>query len=328
MKPLNQCRVVVTGAGGFIGSHLTEHLVSLGADVTALVRYNSRADEGFLDGRRHDRLHVVAGDIRDPFAVDRLLSECDIVFHLAALIGIPYSYTAPASYIETNVNGTLNVLEAARKYKISKVLVTSTSEVYGTALHTPMPETHPLQPQSPYAASKVAADALAQSYARSFELPVVVVRPFNTFGPRQSMRAVIPTIMVQALTGKPVKIGDTSPVRDLNFVANTTAAFVAAAESGVADGRVYNFATGRGITIGDLAKVILDLAGNTAGLETDAQRIRPERSEVRALIGDATLAQTELGWRPAITLEEGLRQTLAWVKENASVFRRVETYHT
>ena len=308
-------KVAVTGAGGFIGSHLVEALLKEGAQVKALVRYTSRGDNGWLDEFRKTAgpaLEIVPGDVHDQQGIMRFVEGCERVFHLAALIAIPYSYEWPGSYIETNVVGGFNVLEAARVHKVNRVIFTSTSEVYGTALYTPMDETHPLQTQSPYAASKAASDLLAASYARSFELPVVVVRPFNTFGPRQSLRAVIPTIIAQALSGNEVFLGDTTPVRDLNFVADTVAGFLACAERATPDGRVYNLASGVGVSIGDVVARVGQILGKSLKIVSDPRRRRPDASEVRCLIGAAKRAETDCGWKSAISLEEGLQQAIRW----------------
>lgn len=312
-------RVLVTGAGGFIGSHLTETLVRAGARVRAFVRYNGRGDWGHL---RHlpvevkADLDVVSGDIVDPFFVDRAVDGCDVVFHLAALIAIPYSYTAPASYLQVNGHGTLNVLEACRRHGVSRLLHTSTSETYGTARFTPITEKHPLQGQSPYSASKIAADKLAESYFLSFGLPVTTVRPFNTYGPRQSARAVIPTIITQALAGNRVRLGSLTPIRDLNFVSDTIAGFLALAEAPGAIGGTFNLANGRGITVGDLAARLVALVNPSAVIDTDDQRIRPELSEVMALIGDASQATAVCGWTPAVSLDEGLSRTIAYLRDH------------
>ncbi len=311
-------KVAVTGAGGFIGSHLVEMLVRQGARVRALARYTSRSDNGWLDDVRKAvgaEFEIVRGDVRDAHGMMGFVEGCECVFHLAALIAIPYSYDWPGSYIETNVVGGFNVLEAARAHRVPKVIFTSTSEVYGTALYTPMDETHPLQTQSPYAASKAASDMLAASYARSFDLPVVTVRPFNTFGPRQSRRAVIPTIIAQALVGNEILLGDTSPVRDLNFVTDTVAGFLACAEKATADGRVYNLASGVGVSITDVVEHIGRLLGKSLKIVSDPKRLRPEASEVRCLIGAARRAAADCHWKSTVSLEEGLKRTIAWFSQ-------------
>lgn len=315
-------KVLVTGAGGFIGSHLAERLAVLGADVRAFVRYTSTGRWGWLDQSpvKAD-LEVVLGDIRDFFSVREAMQGREIVFHLAALIGIPYSYHAPQSYLHTNIEGTLNVLQGARELETERVICTSTSEVYGTAQYVPIDENHPLQGQSPYSASKIAADKLAESYFRSFETPVAVVRPFNTYGPRQSARAVIPTIITQALSGTEVRLGSLTPTRDFNFVADIVEGFVAAAGSREAVGQVINLGTGIEISVQKLASILGDLLGKKLSLVAEEQRIRPDNSEVERLCADATKARTLLGWKPQINLQEGLRQTIAWIEPNLKRYR-------
>jgi UDP-glucose 4-epimerase len=311
-------KVVVTGADGFIGSHVVEALVAAGADVTALAMYNSFDSHGWLDdldpGVR-GQVRLVRGDVRDPSFVMRLLKGQEICLHLAALIAIPYSYDAPHSYVDVNVNGTLNVLEAARAHGLSRVVHTSTSEVYGTALMTPMPETHPLQGQSPYSASKIGADMMAEAFARSFELPVVILRPFNTFGPRQSERAVISSTIRQAIDPvcTELHVGDLTPKRDFTFVADTAAAFLAVGVSeGLTYGEAYNGGTGRAVTIGETVKEIARLSGTNKPITTENARIRPAASEVRALLADNTKLLKATGWKPAHSLEEGLQKTIEW----------------
>lgn len=309
--------VVVTGAGGFIGSHLTEALLEAGARVRALVRYCSHNYWGFLEPYREDksgRLTVMAGDVRDTKFMEKLVAEADFVFNLAALIGIPYSYHAPSSYVETNVQGCLNILEACRLHKVQRLVQTSTSEVYGTARYTPIDEEHPLQAQSPYAATKIAADKLAESYYRSFDLPVTILRPFNTFGPRQSLRAVIPTIITQALAGKSIRLGNLRPIRDLNCVSDTVRAFMAAALSQETLGKVINCGSGRGVSIMDLVKIVGNLLNSTLDVHQEDERLRPERSEVFTLICNNTLANKLMDWQPEVSLEAGLSQTIEWIK--------------
>lgn len=315
-------KVLVTGAGGFIGSHLSEQLTRSGADVRAMVHYNSAGRRGWLDSSplRND-IEFVAGDITDAGSVCAAMNGCDTVFHLAALIAIPYSYVAPASYVQTNISGTLNVLEAARRLGTRRIAHTSTSEVYGTALQVPITESHPLQGQSPYSASKIGADKLAESYFRSFETPVVTVRPFNTYGPRQSARAVLPTIITQCLAGNVVKLGSISPTRDLNYVEDTVRGFMACAASDQACGRTINIGSGREISVGDLAKTVARVLGVELKLECDEQRIRPNNSEVERLLACNKLAAELVGWKPQVTLEEGLKRTIDWFRDNAAGYQ-------
>ncbi len=315
-------KVLVTGAGGFIGSHLAERLCIEGAHVRALVHYNALGSRGWLDhSLQCDEMEIIAGDIADADSVRQAVKGVDVVFHLAALIAIPYSYVAPASYVRTNINGTLNVLQAARESGVERVVHTSTSEVYGTALQVPISEDHPLQGQSPYSASKIGADKIAESYFCSFEIPVTTVRPFNTFGPRQSARAVIPTIITQCLTGKKVKLGSLSPTRDMNFVSNTVAGFMLAASSPEAVGRTINLGSGREISINDLARLIAKLTAADIELEGDDSRIRPDKSEVERLLAGNRLAKDLLGWTPEVNLEDGLLQTIDWMRENLDKYR-------
>lgn len=312
MTNLSGKQVLVTGAGGFIGSHLTELLVREGAAVRVLCKYNGRGDLGklsHLPAEIIDTIEIQTGDIRDPFLVDRLVSGCDIVFHLAALIGIPYSYTAPADYVETNVQGTLNVLEACRRHRVDRLLQTSTSEVYGSAVETPMSESHRLHPQSPYAASKVASDALALSYFRSFDTPVVVVRPFNTFGPRQSTRAVIPTILRQLMNAQELRLGAVTPMRDFTFVTDTAQGFIELSKSEKALGETVNLGTGKCISIGDIAELCMKVTQQSLPLICDEERVRPAKSEVDRLQADIQKVQNLCSWAPQVDLESGLRQT-------------------
>lgn len=316
---------LVTGAGGFIGSHLAEALVRAGARTRAMVHYNGFGRRGWLDeSQLAPEMEMVAGDIADRDSVRRAMEGVDTVFHLAALIAIPYSYIAPESYVRTNVSGTLNVLQSARDLGTQRVIHTSTSEVYGTALQVPISEEHPLQGQSPYSATKIGADKLAEAFQRSFAVPVVTVRPFNTFGPRQSMRAVIPTIIAQCLAGETVRLGNLDPTRDFNYVANTVDGFLAAAVAPDALGRTVNLGSGREIGIGDLAALITRLTGRTVRVEQETQRLRPEQSEVDRLLADNRLAERLLGWRPRVGLEEGLERTIAWVGEHLSRIRPAE----
>ncbi|MCD4671626.1 MAG: SDR family NAD(P)-dependent oxidoreductase [Anaerolineaceae bacterium] len=301
-------RILVTGAGGFIASHLTERMVQEGAAVRALVHYNALGSRGWLDeSPLVNQIEVMAGDITDRDSVRRAMEDVEVVFHLAALIAIPYSYRAPESYVRTNINGTLNVLQAARDFGTSRVVHTSTSEVYGSALYVPIDEKHPLQGQSPYSASKIGADKMAEAFYRSFDVQVTTVRPFNTFGPRQSARAVIPTIITQCLQQGKVHLGNLTPTRDLNFVSNTVDGFVLAGQSPAAVGQVVNLGSGREISIGDLAALIARLTGIYFDVESETARLRPEKSEVNRLLADHTLATELLGWRPRVTLEEGLQ---------------------
>ena len=314
--------VLVTGAGGFIGSHLTERLVELGASTRALVHYNALGTWGWLDQSpvRND-IEVIAGDICDRDSVRRVMQGVEVAFHLAALIAIPYSYHAPASYIRTNVEGTLNVLQVSRELNVERVVHTSTSEVYGTARYVPIDEAHPLQGQSPYSASKIGADKIVEAFHLSFGLPVVTVRPFNAFGPRQSARAVIPTIITQCLTKETVCLGNLHPTRDLNYVANIVEGFLLAASVPAAVGRTINLGSGREISIGELAQLIARLVGQPLAVESDAQRVRPDKSEVERLLADNTLARNLLGWEPVVSLEEGLAHTIEWIQQNLGRYR-------
>ena len=314
--------VLVTGAGGFIGSHLAERLAKEGAKVRAMVHYNALGAWGWLDASPlKDQMEIFAGDITDRDSVAAAMKGVEIVFHLAALIAIPYSYQAPASFVRTNVEGTLNVLQAARVAQVGRVVHTSTSEAYGTAQSAPISETHPLQGQSPYAASKIGADKMAEAFHLSYGLPVVTLRPFNTFGPRQSARAVIPTIITQLLTGQKVRLGNLHPTRDLNFVGNIVDGFLAAGAATKAVGRTINLGSGREISIGDLVELIAGLLGRPVEIETESQRIRPEGSEVERLLADASLAAELLGWRPKVSLEEGLGLTIDWLADHLKAYR-------
>jgi dTDP-glucose 4,6-dehydratase len=319
-------RVLVTGAAGFIGSHLTERLVELGATTRAFVHYSSSGSRGWLDGSCHrGAIEFLHGDIRDAALVDKAVRGCDVVFHLAALIGIPYSYDAPDSYVQTNVVGTLNVLQACRAQGVGRLVNTSTSEVYGTAVYTPIDENHPLQGQSPYSATKIGADKLVESFWRSFGLDAVTARPFNTFGPRQSARAVIPTIVSQLLHGATrVRLGNLEARRDLNYVANTVDAFVACAVTPGLAGQTIHFGSGREVSIGELFSIIRSLTGSTAEVEVDAARIRPEKSEVGLLLANNARATELLGWSPRVSLEEGLGHVVDWVRENLHTYRTDE----
>ena len=317
--------IVVTGAGGFIGSHLVEELVNRGASVKAIVRYNSRNDWGqieLLKGNVLDEIEVELGDITDPFFVKKVTKDADIVFHLAALIGIPYSYIAPQNYVNVNIIGTLNVLQACLDNGVGKLVQTSTSETYGTAEYTPIDESHPLKGQSPYSATKIGADKLAESFFRSFELPVALIRPFNTFGPRQSARAIIPTIISQALIKDEIHIGSLSPIRDLTYVKDTVDGFIEIGKSERSTGDVINIGRGSGVTINDILKMILKILGKEdMRVVEDGKRIRPEKSEVMELICDNSKAERFLGWCPQYSLEEGLRETIKWMQEHITLYK-------
>jgi dTDP-glucose 4,6-dehydratase len=315
-------KVFITGAGGFIGSHLAEKLVEAGASVRALVHYNSMGLRGWLEqSQNRHKMEIIAGDICDRDSVRKAAEGAEIIFHLAALIAIPYSYGVPASYVQTNVLGTLHVLQAARELGVECVVHTSTSEVYGTARYVPIDESHPLQGQSPYSASKIGADKIAESFHLSFGVPVVTVRPFNTFGPRQSARAVIPTIVTQCLNNGKVRLGNLHPTRDLNFVSNTVDGFLCAASEPAAIGRTVNLGTGREISIGELARLIAQLMGRSIQIESENQRLRPEKSEVERLLANVALAKELLRWQPAVSLEEGLSRTITWIQANLDKFR-------
>jgi dTDP-glucose 4,6-dehydratase len=311
-------KILVTGAGGFIGSHLAEMLVVRGASVRALVHYNALGKFGWLDDSPYAKdMEIIAGDIMDGESVTQAMKGMDIVLHLAALIAIPYSYIAPRSYVRTNVEGTLNVLQAARESAtVQRVVHTSTSEVYGTARYVPINEAHPLQGQSPYSASKIGADKMAESFYDSFNTPVVTLRPFNTFGPRQSARAVIPTIITQALAGKDIKLGSLSPTRDLTFVTDTAEGFIKAATTKGIEGETINLGVGAEITIGDLAAKILKIIGSKSKIISDEARIRPANSEVERLLSDNSRAKSLLKWQPQVSLDQGLAKAVEWFKGN------------
>lgn len=318
---LKNKKILVTGAGGFIGSHLVEDLLEAGADVRAFVRYNGRNDWGMLSELPSESLksvEVVAGDIRDPFFVRKAVKGCDYVFHLAALIGIPYSYSAPNDYVAVNIIGTLNVLQACLDEGVSRMVHTSTSEAYGTAQYVPIDEKHPLQGQSPYSASKIGADKMAESYYTSFDLPVVIVRPFNTFGPRQSARAFIPTVISQTLTrDDKIMMGSLTPIRDMTYVKDSTAGFIKVGLCDKVVGEVVNLGVGTGETIGTMVKTILKVVGKEGlVIEQDPSRVRPTRSEVMQLVSDNRKARELCGWKPRYTLEEGVQHTVEWVRKN------------
>lgn len=318
-------KVLVTGSEGFIGSHLTERLVELGANVTALVQYNSFNNWGWIDtfsDEIKNNIEIVTGDVREYDNVKRIVKGKDVVFHLAALIAIPYSYISPMAYVRTNVEGTTNVLEACKEYGVEKIVHTSTSETYGTALYVPIDEKHPLQGQSPYSASKIAADMMAESFYRSFNIPVAIIRPFNTYGPRQSARAVIPTIISQILSGaNKIKLGNLTPTRDFNYVKDTVEAFIKVAECDKTVGQVVNAGSNYEVSIGDLAKTIIKLIGKEVEIICDEQRLRPEKSEVNRLWADNSKIKQLTGWQPKYTLEEGLKETIKWIESNMQYYK-------
>ncbi len=317
-------KVLVTGAGGFIGSHLTERLCELGADVTAFVRYNSRNDWGLLEllpEEKQEQLNVVLGDMRDSDAIRALVKEQDLIFHLGALIAIPYSYIHPRETIETNIFGTLNILMAAREYPVEKIIHTSTSEVFGTAQYVPIDEKHPLQGQSPYSASKIGADKIAESFYRSFDLPIGILRPFNTYGPRQSARAVIPTIISQLFKGNEVHLGSLHPTRDFTYVLDTVDGFLKMAETSNAIGQEINIGSNFEISIGDLANKIAEIMNKKIKIITEDKRKRPPKSEVERLLVDNSKARKILNWKPNFSLDEGLRKTINWLKANLQQYK-------
>lgn len=320
---LESKHVLVTGADGFIGSHLVEELLLKGCKVRAFAYYNSFNSWGWLDSLTSEQLEqieVITGDIRDRGSVSRAMENIDVVFHLAALIGIPYSYYSPESYVGTNITGTLNVLEEAKRLGTERVLVTSTSEVYGTAQYVPIDENHPFQGQSPYSATKIGSDRMAESYYRSFDIPVTIVRPFNTYGPRQSARAIIPTIISQLCKGKEaIKLGSLSPTRDLVYVKDTARGFIAIAESEKAIGQEINIATQQEVTIGELAQSLISQINPSASIVTDEERIRPGKSEVERLLGSNEKIKELTDWAPQWDLEQGLAETIAWFKDPANL---------
>ena len=323
-------KILITGADGFIGSHLTEMLVKQGAHVRALSLYNSFNDWGWLeDTACLDQVEVVCGDVRDPNFCRDITKDIDVVFHLAALIAIPYSYVAPDSYVATNITGTLNMLQAARDNGVKRFLHTSTSEVYGTARYVPINEEHPLQPQSPYSATKIGADAIAMSFHNSFEMPLTIVRPFNTYGPRQSARAVIPTIITQILSGqKTIKLGSLHPTRDFNYVEDTCRGFVALAECDAAIGKTINIGSNKEIAVGDLVNLIAEITETKIDIQTDDQRKRPEQSEVERLWCDNRKIHELTGFEPHVGLREGLTRTVAWLRKPANLSKyKVNIYN-
>ena len=325
MNPLHDKRVLVTGAGGFIASHLVETLVPLCRRVTAMLHYDSRADWGNLEhlpGEIRSNLDVIAGDVADPGFVLRAVKDHDFVFHLAALISIPYSYQAPHAFFQTNTLGTVNVLESCRTQGVERLVAISTSECYGSAQFVPIHENHPLQPQSPYSASKIAADQAVLSFHHTYRLPAVVIRPFNTFGPRQSARAIIPTIITQILSDAPtLRLGSLTPLRDFTFVSDTVAGIIAGAGADNVEGETINLGFGKGIPIGELAQKIMTLAGLQKPLESDSDRIRPEGSEVLALISDRSKAGRLLNWEPVISLEDGLQKTIDFIRLHPHLYK-------
>lgn len=313
-------KVLVTGADGFIGSHLVEALLSAGYDVRALSQYNSFNYWGWLEGIEHPGLEVVTGDVRDPNLCREIVKGCTTVYHLAALIAIPYSYIAPDSYVDTNIKGTLNICQACRDAGVSRLVVTSTSEVYGTARYVPIDEKHPKQPQSPYSATKIGADAIALSFHNAFSLPVVIARPFNTYGPRQSARAIIPSIISQIASGKrEIMVGDLTPTRDFNYVADTAAGFIALGTTPGVEGKEINIATGTEVTMCETLETIAELMGEDVKYVTDPARLRPSGSEVFRLCGDNTIITSMTDWRPRYTLRDGLKATIEWFLKSENI---------
>jgi NAD dependent epimerase/dehydratase len=318
-------KVLVTGADGFIGSHLVEELIRRGNKVRAFVYYNSFNSWGWLDTFSKQtlaKIEIFSGDIRDPNGVMEACRGVEVVYHLAALIGIPFSYHSPDSYVDTNIKGTLNVLQAGRQHKLKKIIHTSTSEIYGTAQYVPIDEKHPVNPQSPYAATKSGADELALTFYRSFNLPVSILRPFNTFGPRQSARAVIPTIITQALSGeKVIKLGNTSAKRDFNYVSNTVDGFISIAESSNTNGEIFNVGSGREVTVEEVAQMIREITGKNFKIQLERARLRPRKSEVERLQCDASKLQECCAWNPKVDLEKGLQLTCGWIKKNLDRYK-------
>lgn len=322
----NNRTVLVTGAGGFIGSRLCEKLIEGGSSVRAFVRYTSRAEIGLLKllpKEVLEKIEIIRGDLRDFSAVEQAAKGTDTVFHLGALISIPYSYVHPVETVQTNVIGTMNILEACRKVG-AKLVHTSTSEVYGTALRVPIDEDHPLQGQSPYSASKIGADKLVESYYRSFDVPSITIRPFNTYGPGQSNRAVIPTIITQALAGNVVRLGNLDAIRDFTYLDDTVEGFLVAGQAGLWDGETYNLGSGQEISIGDIAELIFKIMGKQPVIQVEQSRLRPEKSEVLRLISDNQKAKAALGWQPNVGMEEGLRRTIAWINAHLDLYNPEE----
>lgn len=318
-------KVLVTGADGFIGSHLVECLLEQGYEVKAFTYYNSFNTWGWLDSfpkEKLDQIEIFSGDIRDPNGVYEAMKGVEQVFHLAALIAIPFSYHSPDSYVDTNIKGTLNILQAARKLDTSRVLVTSTSEVYGTAQYVPIDEKHPFQGQSPYSATKIGADRLAESFYRSFNMPISIVRPFNTYGPRQSARAVIPTIITQLLAGKEeIKLGSLTPTRDFNYVKDTASGFIEISKSAKTIGEEINIATQQEISIGDLANEIINQINPDAKIICEEERLRPEKSEVNRLLGSNAKIKELTNWTPSYTFKQGIQETIQWIKKNMDAYK-------
>lgn len=323
-ESLNGMKVLVTGAGGFIGSHLTEALVRAGAKVRAFVRYNSRGDPGLLrmlDPQLLSQVELIPGDLKDEDAVRQAVKTCSLVFHLGAYISIPYSYKHPVEVITSNIMGTLNTLLSCRDLGVERLIHTSSSEVYGTALRVPIDESHPLQGQSPYSASKIGADKLVESFYCSYNLPVVTIRPFNTYGPRQTARGVIPTIISQALTSKVIKLGNLDTTRDFTYVTDTVSGFLRAAVAENVLGETYNLGTGEEIRIGDLAHKIAHIIGTEVEIQQEVLRMRPEKSEVLQLISDNSRARQGLGWKPEVSLDDGLERTIDWIRQNLDQYK-------
>lgn len=316
-------RVLVTGAGGFIGSHLVEKLANYGALVKAFVRYNSRNDIGLLAQlpiELRNKLEIISGDLRDLPAIQAAISDVELVYHLGALIAIPYSYKHPAEVVESNVLGTMNVLLACRESNVVRIVHTSTSEVYGSAISVPINENHPLQGQSPYSASKIGADKLAESFYCAFDVPVVTIRPFNTYGPRQSVRAVIPSIVVQALTRNQMQLGNLDATRDFTYVSDTVEGFISAGIATGVEGKTINLGAGSEIQIREIAHEIMSIVGKSAEIKVSPERLRPEKSEVNRLLSDNRLAKELLGWEPQVSLHEGLTKTIKWISENINFY--------
>jgi len=316
-------RVLVTGAGGFIATHLVEELVRLGGRVRALVRYNSRGDPGLLKLVPKDvidAIELIPGDLRDLATVQSAMQGVSLVYHLGALISIPYSYIHPVEVVETNVMGTVNVLQAGRDAGVERIVHTSSSEVYGTALRVPIDEDHPLQGQSPYSASKIGADKLAESYYRAFDLPVVTLRPFNTYGPRQSARAIVPTIVSQVLTSNVIRLGTLQARRDLTYISDTVSGFIKCGETANIEGRTINLGVGEEVTVGELVSKIVAITGKQVDIQIEESRLRPEKSEVQRLLSDNRVARQRLGWMPAVSLEQGLRETIDWISDHLDFY--------